>query len=265
MGLLDEILTEKRREAGALARAPTARRPDGWPVRDALQALKRPAGAPLRLVAEIKFRSPSAGPLSRALGAADRAVAYERAGASMISVLTDRKWFDGSFDDLSDARKSVSVPVLCKDYVVAPSQIERAWIAGADAVLVIVRCVPEKHALRALVDAARTRGIEPLLEVTNEHELDAAIAADARLVGVNSRDLDTLTIDTDRAARVLDAAPPGIVAVHLSGVRDPGAVARVAASRADAALVGEALMKNDDPEPLLGAMALAARRAADEK
>jgi indole-3-glycerol phosphate synthase len=103
------------------------------------------------------------------------------------------------------------------------------------------------------------------VEVTDERELEAAIAAGARMVGVNARDLDTLVIDAGRAARVLARVEPGIVAVHLSGVRDPGAVASVAASRADAALVGEALMKQHDPEPLLGAMALAAGRPADEK
>jgi indole-3-glycerol phosphate synthase len=265
MGLLEEIVAEKRSEVRQLRTAPAAQRPAGWAVRDVLRALARPSATPLRLVAEIKFRSPSAGTLSRALGPADRARAYERAGASMVSVLTDRRWFDGSFDDLSDARRSVSVPLLCKDFVLDASQIQRAWAAGADAVLVIVRCVPEKEALSGLVDAARTWGIEPLVEVVDERELEAAIAAGARLVGVNARDLGTLAIDTDRASRVLAAAPPGIVAVRLSGVRDAGGVARVAASRADAALVGEALMKDDDPEPLLGAMVKAARGPADEK
>jgi indole-3-glycerol phosphate synthase len=265
MGLLDDILTEKRREARELGRAPKAERPDGWTVRDPVRALERPAGAPLRLVAEVKFRSPSAGALSRALGPADRARAYERAGASMISVLTDRKWFEGSFDYLSLARQSVSVPVLCKDFVIDAAQIERAWAAGADAVLIIVRCVPDRGALSALVAAARARTLEPVLEVTDERELAAAARAGARMIGVNARDLSTLDIDTARAARVLAQVAPGTVAIHLSGVKDAAAVAGVAASRADAALIGEALMRNDDPEPLLGAMVEAARRPADEK
>jgi indole-3-glycerol phosphate synthase len=265
MGLLEDILAEKRREAAALRAGPLAKRPDDVPVRSALAALKRPAGAPLRLVAEVKFRSPSAGPLSRALTAADRAKAYERAGASMISVLTDHRWFDGSFDHLAEVRTSVSVPVLCKDFVIDAVQVERAWAAGADAVLVIVRCVPDPGELRGLVAAARAREIEPLLEVTDETEIDRALAAGARMVGVNARDLDTLAIDTARAARVLARVPPSVVAIHFSGVRDAVAVATMAASRADAALVGEALMRTDDPEPLLGSLALAAGRSADEK
>ena len=264
MALLDDILAQKRGEARELDAAPS-RRPDGWPVRDAVQALARPPGTPLRLIAEVKFRSPSAGPMSRALGAAQRATAYERAGASMISVLTDRRWFDGSFDDLRDARSKVSVPVLCKDFVVGASQIERAWAAGADAVLLIVRCVPDEGALRVLVGAARQRGLEPLVEVTDERELRAALAVGARMIGANARDLSSLAIDTDRAERVLSAVPHGVVAVHLSGLRDAAAVGRIAATRADAALVGEALMKMDDPEALLGAMVEAARAPADEK
>jgi indole-3-glycerol phosphate synthase len=265
MGLLDDILSAKHAEAHALGGSPIAPRPDGWTVRDALGALRRPPGTALRLVAELKFRSPSAGPLSRVLGPAERSRAYERAGASMISVLTDRRWFDGSFEFLSEARRNVSVPLLCKDFVVDPAQIERAWAAGADAVLIIVRCAPDKDALCRLVGAACTVGIEPLLEVTDEHELEAAVATGARMVGVNARDLDTLAIDTNRAARVLAAVPPSIVAIHLSGVRDAASVGRVAATRADAALIGEALMRNDDPEPLLDAMVQAARRQADEK
>ena len=258
MGLLDDILAGKRSEIRALRAAPPPARPVCWPVRDAARALGRPVGAPLRLIAEIKLRSPSAGLLSRALGPSDRAKAYQRAGAAMISVLTDARWFDGAFDHLAEARRSVSVPLLAKDFVVDPIQIDRAWSAGADAVLVIVRCVPAGGGIGEIVAAARDRGIEPLLEVVDETELQRALAAGARLVGVNARDLDTLAIDVARAARVLARIPPDVVGVHFSGLHDVAAVATVAASGADAALIGEALMRADDPEPLLRAMVAAA-------
>jgi indole-3-glycerol phosphate synthase len=124
-------------------------------------------------------------------------------------------------------------------------------------VLLIARIV-DAQLLARLAEAARGEGLEPLVEVTDERELDAALRANARVVGVNARDLDTLAMDAARAARVLEAIPRGVVAVHLSGLRDPGDIARVAATRADAALVGEALMRDDDPRPRLRAMVDAA-------
>jgi indole-3-glycerol phosphate synthase len=169
----------------------------------------------------------------------------------MISVLTDRKWFDGSFDDLSAARDAVSVPVMCKDFVIDLSQIDRAWSAGADAVLLIVRCLRQGGLLPRLVDGARSRGMEPFVEVVDEHELDVAIAAGARVIGVNARDLDTLQMDAERAKRVLALIPKGTVAVRLSGLKSESDAAAIATSRADAALIGEALMRRDDPAPLL--------------
>jgi indole-3-glycerol phosphate synthase len=255
MGLLADILAKKAREVAAISETPIPNRPTDWRVSDVFGALKRPEGAPLRLIAEIKFRSPSAGPLSRALAPKDRAAAYQRGGASMVSVLTDATWFDGSFDDLGAARAGVSIPLLCKDFVIDPVQIERAWAAGADAVLVIVRCVPSGPGgdalLQRLVSAARFRGLEPFVEVVDERELDRALSVGARVIGVNARDLDTLEVDPGRAQRVLSAVPSDSVAVHLSGLRSSADAATVARSRADAALIGEALMRCDDPQNLL--------------
>jgi indole-3-glycerol phosphate synthase len=251
MGLLSDILEQKRKETAELLGAPLRGRPSGWARRDVVGALRRPEGAPLRLIAEIKFRSPSAGPLSRALGPADRARAYESGGATMVSVLTDRTWFDGSIDDLRAARDAVHVPVLCKDYVISGQQIERAAAAGADAVLIIVRCIPEGSALPTLMEVASREGIEPFVEVGTEDELDRALAVGARVIGVNARDLDTLAMDAARAARVLARIPRDVVAVHLSGLKTADDAAAIARSRADAALIGEALMRQDDPRPAL--------------
>jgi indole-3-glycerol phosphate synthase len=262
MGLLADIVAQKAAEAAALSASPVADRGPGIPPRDVLAALRRAPGEPLRLIAEIKFRSPSAGALSRSLGAGERARAYEGAGASVISVLTDRTWFDGSFDDLSSARAAVSLPVLCKDFVIDLAQIDRAWAAGADAVLLIVRCLRQGGLLPRLIEGARSRGLEPFVEVVDEHELDVAIAAGARVIGVNARDLDTLEMDTERAKRVLASIPADKVAIHLSGLRSAADAAAIAVSRADGALIGEALMRCDDPRPLLAELVRGAASAA---
>ena len=224
---------------------------------DVFAALHR-EGA-LALVAEIKFKSPSAGPLSRALDAGARALAYARAGASMVSVLCDGAFFDGSFDDVTKARKALDgagferVPILAKEFVVDDVQLSRAREAGADAALVIARILPGE-ALREIVDACRARGLEAFVEIVDEAELARALDVGARVIGVNARDLDTLVMDAERTARVLAKIPEACVAVHLSGLRAPDDVARAAGSRADAALLGESLMREDDPSVLLKRM-----------
>ncbi len=256
MSLLARILDAKRREVQTLAATPR-RRVDRRPI-DVPQALRRGEGEPLRLIAEVKLRSPSAGALSRALTPDARALAYARGGAVMVSVLCDAPFFDGSWEHLAAARAAIdaaglAVPLLAKEFVLDPRQIAEARDRGADAVLVIARIV-DRAVLAALVRAACDEGLEPFVEVVDEAELDAALAAGARVVGVNARDLDTLQMDPARTARVLERIPRDRVAVHLSGVRSPEAVSAVARGRADAALVGEALMRADDPAPLLASM-----------
>jgi indole-3-glycerol phosphate synthase len=261
--MIDRILIPKRAEIARMLAGPNfppRRRPRGGVV----EALLRPPGAPLRLFAEVKLRSPSAGELSRALPPASRAVRYARAGAAMISVLTDAPFFGGSYADLAACRDALDAELgearpflLCKEFILHPIQLDRALDAGADAALLIARIVSPADLAR-LAAEARTRGLEPLVEVATEDELGAARAAGARLVGVNARDLNTLRMDAARAAAVLAQIEPGTAAVHLSGLGKPEDVARVAASRADAALIGEALMREDDPTELLGAMVRAA-------
>jgi indole-3-glycerol phosphate synthase len=270
VSLLADILATKRVEIAdlrtkprAVSRAPSSEGTaiDHGVTRAALSvvdALRRGPGAGLRIIAEVKLRSPSAGALSRVLTPGARAVAYAEAGAAMVSVLCDERYFGGSWSDLAACRAQLdaagrAIPLLAKDYVLDERQIEEARDRGADAVLLIARIVSRAR-LVDLAHAARVRGIEPLVEVLDEGELESAIEARARVIGVNARDLDTLQMDAARAARVLAAIPPGVVAVHLSGLRSGADVALLARERADAALVGEALMRQDDPRPLLTAM-----------
>ncbi len=261
VSLLAQILANKQREIEELAKLP--RRRGHRQTLDVTRALRRSQGGPLKLIAEIKLRSPSAGALHRGLSPADRALAYAEAQASMISVLCDASFFDGAWEHVTEARTrndaaNRAVPILAKEYVLDERQVTEARDRGADAVLLIARIVSRPR-LAELAAAARTESIEPLIEVVDEDELDAAVEAGVRVVGVNARDLDTLAMDPARAKRVLAAIPEGLVAVHMSGMREPGDVAGIAAGRVDAALIGEALMRDADPRPRLRAMAEAAR------
>lgn len=258
--ILDEILAQKTSEIAGMKGAPCEKRfsPRGI----AAQELLRSQGMPLRLIAEIKRRSPSAGLLSTKLTPVERALRYADAGAAMISVLCDAKFFDGSWEHVEAVRSALDdrrVAVLAKEFVLDERQLEEAASRGADAVLLIARIVPPAR-LAELHAAAEALGLEPLVEVVTNDELSSAIDAGAKIVGVNARDLDTLAMDAQRAAEVLRAVPDDRVAVHLSGLKSPGDVAAVAAGRADAALVGEALMREDDPTDLLTSFARAAGR-----
>jgi indole-3-glycerol phosphate synthase len=263
--VLDRILEAKRAEIASLKTAPPRVRGATGGPRSAsvVSSLLRRRNGPLRIVTEIKRRSPSAGPLSTALSVGDRAVVYARGGASMISVLCDASFFDGSWDHVEEARRALdsaglATPILAKEFVLDDRQLEEAAARGADAVLLIARIVDHAR-LAVLVDRARALGLEPLVEVVSEDELSAALDADAKVIGVNARDLDTLVMDPVRTARVLAAIPDDRIAVHLSGLKGPDDVAAVARTRADGALMGEALMRLDDPAPLLESMIDAAR------
>ena len=253
-GLLAKIVAQKTSELPALR----ARALPAPPARRELSLSRSAHGGHLSLITEIKRRSPSAGQLSTVLGIAERAAAYERAGASMLSVLCDAHFFDGEYQHLLEARAATQLPLLCKEFVIDECQLDAARAFGADAVLLIVRCLtPARTA--ALVAGARARQLVPFVEVATEAEAQVALDSGADLIGVNARDLDTLVMDAERSARVLASIPESMVRVHLSGLAKPEDVARIRQNGADAALVGEALMRADDPEPLLGALVAAAR------
>lgn len=254
MTVLADILARKAREVEAARRA----RPEGEvraaaagapPPRSLFEALSF-RGGPFRVIAEVKRASPSAGTLDAALDAPALARRYADAGAAAVSVLTDGPGFGGSLDDLAAVRRAVALPVLRKDFVLDAYQLWEARAAGADAALLIAAALPGE-ALRRLHQACAEIGLTPLVEVHDEGEAEAALAAGARLVGVNNRDLRTFAVDLSVSERLLPRLPPEVKAVAESGVRGVADVRRLRAAGAVNLLVGEALVRAADPGSLL--------------
>ncbi|MFO0687581.1 MAG: indole-3-glycerol phosphate synthase TrpC [Myxococcota bacterium] len=258
MNVLDRILAHKAvevREAKArLGAAELARaaRAATRPVAGLALSLERCDG--VAVIAEIKRMSPSKGLIRADFDAEKIALAYQAAGAAGISVLTDEKFFGGSLEILRQVRAAVATPLLRKDFVIDPYQIDEARVAGADAVLLIVAALADAD-LAALHRHARGLGLDVLVEVHDEAELDRALAVGATLVGVNNRDLRTFEVDlgtTERiAARIAD---PAVLLVAESGIGGPEDVARLARAGARGFLVGESLMRQPDPGQALAAL-----------
>jgi indole-3-glycerol phosphate synthase len=218
------------------------------PPRDFEAALLQRAD--VAVIAEVKKASPSLGPIAPECEASKQALHYQDGGAAAISVLTEPSHFAGSFTDLSDVADAVDVPVLCKDFVVDPVQLFLARGHGADSVLLMVSVLGKQVA--EYLDIARTLGMEPLVEVHSREELEVALAARPRIVGVNSRDLRTLEVTPEKVAELLgDAREAGCVVVAESGVSDRAGVRAAAQAGADAVLVGTALMRAEFPEDVL--------------
>ncbi len=209
-------------------------------------ALRLPTVA---VIAEVKRRSPSAGPIREDLDPAERAALYARHGAAAISVLTDGPYFGGSIHDLRAASQRSSVPVLRKDFILDEVQILEARAAGAAAVLLIVRALGDR--LLPLLRFVEESGLDALVEVHTDDELTLALDAGATVLGVNSRDLDTFAIDMEAALRIVARVPAGCLAVAESGVRGRPDVLRAAAAGADAVLIGTALSATESPGSLL--------------
>lgn len=199
------------------------------------------------VIAELKRRSPSKGAINAGLEVGAQAAAYVGGGAAALSVLTEPDRFGGVLDDLVAAARVVTVPVLRKDFLVDRLQLVEARASGAAAVLLIVRAL-DPNTLTTLVDAARELLLEPLVEIRDEAELERALEAGARVIGVNNRDLETLRIDPTTVARIVPLVPAEVVAVAESGITGREQVAAAAAAGADAVLVGTALSAAADPE-----------------
>jgi indole-3-glycerol phosphate synthase len=210
----------------------------------ALRAVARDGG--LGVIAEIKRRSPSKGDLAPDLVPSELATAYEAGGATCLSVLTDGPSFGGSPEDLAAASDACSLPVLRKDFTVSAQDVCDARLVGADAVLLIVAALDDAE-LRDFAALATEIGLDALVEVHDEREIDRALAVGATVVGVNQRDLVTFDVDPDRAARLAPRLPAGVVRVAESGIGGPQDAQRAAAAGYDAVLVGESLVRSGDP------------------
>jgi indole-3-glycerol phosphate synthase len=243
----------KARNAGALPTGAPARTPGRFHA-----ALTDPSRGGFPLVCEVKRASPSAGSISSCTDASEQARAYVAAGARCVSVLTEESRFGGSLQDLRQVRAAVDAPLLRKDFIVDAWMVDEAAEAGADAVLLVAAAV-DPRLLVELADRAQAGGLDVLLELIYERDLEALALRPWNLVGINARDLETLEMDAGRFGRLAPlAAAPGRLLVAESGIRGPEDIRRFRGQGAGAALVGEALMREEHPGALIAALAGAA-------
>jgi indole-3-glycerol phosphate synthase len=221
---------------------PLGNLPDPAPPRPFTQSLRR-----LSLIAEHKRRSPSAGLIRDNMTLEEVVGAYERGGAAALSILTEGPNFGGSLEDLKNARTASSLPILRKDFIIDSYQLHEALAWGADAILLIVAALGRSE-LAELLAEARELGLDVLVEVHDEVELQVAVDVGAQLIGINNRDLTTLEVDTNRTFELRDLAPEGTTLVAESGFSKRAELEALAEAGVDAVLVGEALMRSIDIE-----------------
>jgi indole-3-glycerol phosphate synthase len=248
MGMIEELVGSAR--AGAERRRADvpledlerrlAERPEQRPFGE---ALVRPG---LSVIAEFKRRSPSAGEIRAGATPTEIARDYDEAGAAALSVLTDERNFGGSLEDLREARAACELPVLQKDFTVESYQLYEAAVAGADAVLLIVAAL-DRDQLARLYEEARGLDLDVVVEVHNEPELDTALMVDADVIGINNRNLDDFSVDVQTTFELMPDVPAGKAVVSESGIADRDTLAELERVGVDAVLIGEALMRADNP------------------
>lgn len=252
MNKLDEICATKREEVAARRALATiddldrlAR--DQSPPRGFADAVVRASQSGFALIAEIKKASPSKGLIRADFRPAEHAVAYERGGAACLSVLTDAPYFQGHEDYLADARRASALPVLRKDFTVDPWQVAEARSIGADAILIIVAALDDNQ-MSEIEAAAKERGMDVLVEVHDEAEMERAARLESRLIGINNRDLKSFRTDLATTERLAPCAPPDGILVGESGINSYADCVRLARAGVRAFLVGESLMRQADVE-----------------
>lgn len=247
MGFLTDMLDRLRRdlEEHPLDDIALMARVSAMPPAKDLEAALR-AAEPPALIAEVKRASPSAGVIAEDVNPSVLARGYQAGGAAAVSVLTEPRHFQGSLADLQAVRSSVSIPVLRKDFLIHPAQVIEARASGADAVLLIVAALTDAQ-LGALLEAARDVGLAALVETHSDADLDRAIESGARIIGVNARDLETLDVDVKGALARIGRVPDDRISVLESGISTRANVDAALEAGASAILVGEALMRAEDP------------------
>lgn len=248
MSVLTDILQNTKKEVAARRRdVPLSRLmeqiQDMPPPLAFTQALRQPTH--IAIIAEIKRASPSAGTIREGIDPVAVARAYARHGAAAISVLTDATYFGGSLSDLLSVRREVNLPLLCKDFMVDAYQIAESRAHGADAVLLLLNALSNSQ-YRELTAAAREHKMACLVEVHSKKELEWAVMAQAPLIGINNRDLNTFEVDVNTTELLMARMPSGVTTVCESGLRTRYDLQRMSRCGIDAALIGEALMREDD-------------------
>ncbi len=248
--MLKKIVAEKRREAVALRQStPVSDMQRRIAEMDPVVSLRENIAdrSATSIIAEVKRHSPSKGPLAENVDVAARVRCYERAGAHGISVLTDKKYFRGSIDDLRTARQHTTLPILRKDFIVHEAQVYETRLIGSDALLLIA-AVLRRPELSRLHSLARSVGLEVLVEVRTDEEVARAIDVGAEMIGINNRDLATFQVSLETTERLRHLVPDDIVCVAESGIRCREDLVRMERAGVNAVLVGESLMVSTDPE-----------------
>jgi indole-3-glycerol phosphate synthase len=248
MGMIEDLVESARAGAARRSRETSleeleerlGERPEQRPFGE---ALTRPG---LSVIAEFKRRSPSVGDIRPGATPAEIARSYDEAGAAALSVLTDEAHFGGALDDLREARAACELPVLQKDFIVDRYQLYEAAVAGADAVLLIVAALERDH-LSRLYDEARDLDLDVVVEVHEEPELETALTVGAEVIGINNRNLDDFSVDVQTTYELITDVPAGKTVVSESGIAERSTLEELERVGVDAVLIGEALMRADDP------------------
>ena len=242
--ILDSIIERKRVEVEELKKAGVDMPVSQSKQRSLIKALRE--AKHVAIISEFKRASPSKGDINLSLDPSEQAKLYARAGASAISVLTDEKGFKGSFSDLKKVREAVDLPILCKDFIVDQIQIEMARSAGADVILLIASALPEEK-LAELYEYASEKGLECLVEIHDETDLEKALNIKAAIIGINNRDLKSFEVNlenTEKLGPLVKKA--GALLVSESGMKTMDDIVRAAAAGADGVLIGETFMTSGD-------------------
>ena len=250
---LEKIVAEKRREIEELKHLlPEGSGKSGMKTLSLSEAIQARRDGPA-LIAEVKPASPSRGVIRKQVDPVVMATAYQRGGASAVSVLTDRRFFGGEGAFLQRVKKAVSLPVLRKDFILDPLQVKESRMLGADAILLIAALL-DREQLRRLSEAAHRLGLEVLVEIHREEEIERALACEPDVIGINNRDLVTFQTDLGTTERLRPLLPDTIPVIGESGVTSPEDVRRMARAGVDGVLVGEFLMRQENPESAVRAL-----------